>query len=123
MVAKENSTTEHFEIFFAPVDNEAYMALTFISLIVAFVAFALLLHLALFHVYINHVGITTYEYVRAHRLALEPQTMQLSDPNQTTKENQDQTTDSNCCQIFTRKAKVAPSVDPKSTTTEHSNSI
>ena len=70
-----------------------FMAIS--SVVLAFIAFALLLHLAIFHLYINHVGITTYEYVRAHRLALEPQTMQLSDPNQTTKENQDQTTDSN----------------------------
>ena len=119
----ENFGEHQFELFFLPVPTSAFMFMAISSVVLAFIAFALLLHLAIFHLYINHVGITTYEYVRAHRLALEPQTMQLSDPNQTTKENQDQTTDSNCCQIFTRKAKVAPSVDPKSTTTEHSNSI
>ena len=97
-----------------------FMAIT--SVFLAFVAFALLLHLAIFHLYINHVGITTYEYVRAHRLALEPQINQLSDPEQNKKaENQDQTADSNCCQIFTRKGKVAPT-DPAVATipTEHS---
>ena len=32
---------------------------------------ALLLHLCLFHVYINYVGVTTYEYVRAQRAETE----------------------------------------------------
>jgi len=122
----ENFIGEQFELFFLPVPTAAFMFMAISSIVLAFIAFALLLHLAIFHLYINHVGITTYEYVRAHRLALEPQTMQLSDPanNQlaTVKENQeDQTTDSNCCQIFTRKAKVAPApAEPTSTTaTEH----
>ena len=126
----ENIIGEQFELFFLPVPTAAFMFMAISSIVLAFIAFALLLHLAIFHLYINHVGITTYEYVRAHRLALEPQTMQLSDPanNQlaTVKENQeDQTTDSNCCQIFTRKAKVAPApAEPTSTTaTEHSNII
>ena len=126
----ENIIGEQFELFFLPVPTAAFMFMAISSIVLAFIAFALLLHLAIFHLYINHVGITTYEYVRAHRLALEPQTMQLSDPanNQlaTVKENQeDQTTDSNCCQIFTRKAKVAPApAEPISTTaTEHSNNI
>ena len=106
MAANENSTEEqNFEIFFAPVDNQAYMALTFISLIVAFVAFALLLHLALFHVYINHVGITTYEYVRAHRLALEQMSVNQLE--------QELTTDSKCCQIFSNKISPNPSVQPQ----------
>ena len=126
----ENIIGEQFELFFLPVPTAAFMFMAISSIVLAFIAFALLLHLAIFHLYINHVGITTYEYVRAHRLALEPQTMQLSDPanNQlaTVKENQeDQTTDSNCCQIFTRKAKVAPApAEATSTTaTEHSNII
>ena len=126
----KNIVGEKFELFFLPVPTAAFMFMAISSIVLAFIAFALLLHLAIFHLYINHVGITTYEYVRAHRLALEPQTMQLSDPanNQlaTVKENQeDQTTDSNCCQIFTRKAKVAPApAEPTSTTaTEHSNII
>ena len=129
-MSTENIVGEQFELFFLPVPTAAFMFMAISSIVLAFIAFALLLHLAIFHLYINHVGITTYEYVRAHRLALEPQTMQLSDPanNQlaTVKENQeDQTTDSNCCQIFTRKAKVAPApAEPTSTTaTEHSNII
>ena len=32
---------------------------------------ALLLHLCLFHLYINYVGVTTYEYVRAQRAETE----------------------------------------------------
>ena len=82
------------------------MGLTITSLIVSFVAFALLLHLALFHVYINYVGITTYEYVRAHRLAMD---QSLAEADQT--KHMDQTTDSNCCQIFKKNAKIVPAVD------------
>ncbi len=56
-------------MFYNPVTVETYMGLTITSTVVALVAFILLAHLALFHVYINHIGITTYEYVRAARLA------------------------------------------------------
>ena len=35
------------------------------------ISLALLLHLCLFHVYINYVGVTTYEYVRAQRAETE----------------------------------------------------
>lgn len=98
----QNATdTHHFELFFTPVDNEAYIGLTIFSIIIAFIAFALLLHLALFHVYINHVGITTYEYVRAHRLAMEQMSVNQLE--------QEQTTDSKCCQMFKKiTAKVSP---------------
>ena len=95
-----------FEIFFTPLPIGAFMGLTITSLILAFVAFALLLHLALFHIYINYVGITTYEYVRAHRLAMDQSLNQSSDLEQSKQE--DQTTDSKCCQMFSRKAKVEP---------------
>ena len=71
----------------------------------AFIAFALLLHLALFHVYINHVGITTYEYVRAHRLAMEQMSVHQLE--------QELTTDSKCCQICKKiTSKVSPE-EPK----------
>ena len=101
----QNTTENYFQIFFTPVDNEAYMGLTILSFIVAFIAFALLLHLALFHVYINHVGITTYEYVRAHRLAMEQMSVHQLE--------QELTTDSKCCQIFKKiTSKVSPE-EPK----------
>ena len=103
----QNVTENYFHIFFAPVDNEAYMGLTILSILVAFVAFALLLHLALFHVYINHVGITTYEYVRAHRLAMEQMSVNQLE--------QELTTDSKCCQIF---KKITSKVSPEQATEE-----
>lgn len=133
-IASSNTTEENpnnegqFELFFLPVPTAAFMFMAITSVILAFVAFALLLHLAIFHLYINHVGITTYEYVRAHRLALEPQAQnQLSDPTpeeQNKKDSQYQTTDSNCClQICRRKAKVAPEDPAKPPTKEHSKKI
>lgn len=79
------------------------MFFTISSCLIAFIAFALLLHLAIFHVYINHVGITTYEYVRAHRLLAE------NNPPSANSESEDQATNSsNCCQMFKSKVKVAP---------------
>ena len=45
-----------FELFFLPVPTAAFMFMAITSVILAFVAFALLLHLAIFHLYINHVG-------------------------------------------------------------------
>ena len=85
-----------------------------VSVFLAFVAFALLLHLAIFHFYINYVGITTYEYVRAHRMALEPQAFNQSNLSDAAaavglpQQNKDQTVNRSCCQIFKKKAKVVP---------------
>merc|ERR1712029_696954 len=56
-------------VFYQPVPDPVYFALVLSSTVIALVATALLLHLCLFHAYIKHVGITTYEYVRANRLA------------------------------------------------------
>ena len=54
---EENSNNEgQFELFFLPVPTAAFMFMAITSVILAFVAFALLLHLAIFHLYINHVG-------------------------------------------------------------------
>ena len=44
-----------------PVTDTVYFALVLSSTVIALVATALLLHLCLFHAYIRHVGITTYE--------------------------------------------------------------
>jgi hypothetical protein len=40
--------------------------------------------LCLFHIYINAIGITTYEYVRAHRVALERSAREMSEPTTST---------------------------------------
>lgn len=93
------------------------MFFTISSCLIAFIAFALLLHLAIFHVYINHVGITTYEYVRAHRLLVENPSSNVQNT-----ESEDQSTNSsNCCQIFKSKGKVAPASleDQKESTTQN----
>ena len=108
-----NSTLENqFELFFLPVPTPAFMFFNLVSVFLAFVAFALLLHLAIFHFYINYVGITTYEYVRAHRMALEqPQNLSDTENNAENKnQTKNQTSNSNCCQIFSKRAKVAPEV-------------
>ena len=109
-----NNSTEspEFQIFSAHVPNATFMGLTVTAGVVAFVAFALLFHLALFHIYINYVGITTYEYVRAARLAMEQEQLtaaanQPSERQLTSAEEQSfQTMDSKCCQIF--KNRVSP---------------
>jgi hypothetical protein len=44
----------------------------------------LLVHLCLFHIYINAIGITTYEYVRAHRVAIERSAREASEPTMST---------------------------------------
>lgn len=44
----------------------------------------LLVHLCLFHIYINAIGITTYEYVRAHRVAIERSAREISEPTTST---------------------------------------
>ena len=41
--------------------DTVYFVLVLSSTVIALVATALLLHLCLFHAYIRHVGITTYE--------------------------------------------------------------
>ena len=49
-----------------------------------FLNLGLLVHLCLFHIYINAIGITTYEYVRAHRVALERSAREMSEPTTST---------------------------------------
>jgi hypothetical protein len=60
-----------FCMFGATVSNESFLALVGVALVLALVAACLLVHLCLFHAYINWKGITTYEYVRAQREATE----------------------------------------------------
>lgn len=70
----DNMTLEHelsFEMFSSPIPSPIFFALLVSSCLLAMVAVGLLLHLAFFHIYINCVGITTYEYVRAQRTEQE----------------------------------------------------
>ena len=71
-------------MFGLPVASEAFVSLTIISGVVSVIALGLLIHLCLFHIYINAIGITTYEYVRAHRVALERSARELSEPTTST---------------------------------------
>lgn len=62
---------ETFEVFSLPVGNGVMLTLLGVSGAIALISVLLLMHLCLFHLFINCVGITTYEYVRAQRLELE----------------------------------------------------
>ena len=68
---QKNQTEAYFEMFAQPVSLELYMTFTIVAASVAIIAFILLLHLSMFHIYINYVGITTYEYVRAVRISMD----------------------------------------------------
>ena len=60
-----------FKMFAQPVPDAAFMAALCVAASVALVSIGLLIHLCLFHIYINYVGVTTYEYVRAQRAESE----------------------------------------------------
>ncbi len=125
----------NFEMFYTDVTVDTYMGLTITSVVVAFVAFLLLAHLALFHIYINYIGITTYEYVRAARIAQDQQDLnsasgngrsshqqshkesqeaasrQVQQNNATAGEEEAITEHQKCCQFcscWTKKRKVVP---------------
>ena len=109
---------------------ELYMTFTIAAASVAIIAFILLLHLSMFHIYINYVGITTYEYVRAVRISMDQNNSTTSANNfledlppittlnTTTNHNnlgsekgfQNSTSNSiKCCTFFSKKkAKVGP---------------
>ncbi len=65
------SEAASFSLLSLSVPDSVMLTLLGVSGVLALVAMALLIHLCLFHLYINHVGITTYEYVRAQRLEQE----------------------------------------------------
>ena len=50
------SSTEHFELFYQEVPEEAFISMVVISTVIAFIASGLLLHLLAFHVYIKAIG-------------------------------------------------------------------
>ena len=105
VTSANQTTTSYFEIFAQPVSEELYMTLTISAAIVALVAFILLLHLSMFHIYINCVGITTYEYVRAVRISMENQLVNQPEEPQ---HQSNQIMENRCCQLLPNNAKVGP---------------
>jgi len=55
-----------------------HFRITVLSEIAVIIALILLLHLCVFHIYINYLGITTYGYVRAQRLNMEKIAKEMS---------------------------------------------
>ena len=105
--------TSYFEMFAQPVSEELYMTFTISAAILALIAFILLLHLSMFHIYINYVGITTYEYVRAVRISMENQ---LNQPAENQQNNQMPDSKSCCqgiCPFKSKSTKVAPTGNSK----------
>ena len=51
-----HSSTQHFELFYQEVPQEAFISMVVISTVIAFIASGLLLHLLAFHVYIKAIG-------------------------------------------------------------------
>ncbi len=69
--APAQSDDSSFQVLTLSVPNSIMLTMLCLSSLLALVAAALLVHLCFFHLFINHVGITTYEYVRAQRLEQE----------------------------------------------------
>ncbi len=69
--SKNETASISFEIASLPIANSAYLSILGVSIFLATMSLLLLLHLCIFHLFINYVGITTYEYVRAQRLEQE----------------------------------------------------
>ena len=67
----DGNITVTFEMFDSPIPGSIFFPLLASSCLLALVAVGLLLHLCFFHIYINYIGITTYEYVRAQRAEQE----------------------------------------------------
>ena len=86
-------------LFLFPVPAAAFLAVTGLATLVAtlcagqteagrgreifhFNSLGLLLHLCIFHIYINVTGMTTYEYVRAQRISPEPTERESSEEDE-----------------------------------------
>ena len=91
--------------------------MTAVATLVAMLAAGLLLHLCIFHVYINLHDITTYEYVRAQRQAQEEQQREAlaAAANNENGDNEDEERSGCSCGVMARDNKVAP--DQVDTTT------
>lgn len=76
------ATDIQFEMFTIPMPNDFFLAIITTASLLALFAFILLVHLCVFHVYINWSGITTYEYVREQRLQSDQQLGNESLPNE-----------------------------------------
>eukprot|EP00094_Tigriopus_californicus_P010234 TCALIF_09873-PA protein Name:"Similar to Zdhhc11 Probable palmitoyltransferase ZDHHC11 (Mus musculus)" AED:0.13 eAED:0.13 QI:0/0/0/0.33/1/1/3/0/436 len=78
----QTATDIQFEMFTIPMPNDFFLAVTTGSVLLALFAFILLVHLCVFHMYINWSGITTYEYVREQRLQSDEQLRNESQSNE-----------------------------------------
>ena len=83
-----------------------FLVTTGLATLVAMMAAGLLLHLCIFHVYINIHDMTTYEYVRAQRQASEEARREaLTRPSE---EQEDEEERSRCECVGSKGNKVAP---------------
>ena len=120
-----------FHLFLFPVGPHVFLIITGIATIVAMLAAGndhtslyashpslpgLLLHLCIFHVYINVHDMTTYEYVRAQRQAADAERREaLLMPNNSRPASdndggdQDQESESKCDCSISRTNKISPS--------------
>ena len=59
----QTNVTQHFELFYQPVPEEAFIAMVVVSAVIAFIASGLLLHLFAFHIYIKAIGNINSKYI------------------------------------------------------------
>ena len=84
-----------------------FLVTTGLATLVAMMAAGLLLHLCIFHVYINIHDMTTYEYVRAQRQASEEARREaLTRPNEEEEEEREERSRCEC--VGSKGNKVAP---------------
>ena len=83
-----------------------FLVITGLATLVAMMAAGLLLHLCVFHVYINIHDMTTYEYVRAQRQASEEARREALARN-TEEEEEEREEERSRCECVGRN-KVAP---------------
>ena len=92
-------------LFLFPVAPAVFLVTTGLATLVAMMAAGLLLHLCIFHVYINIHDMTTYEYVRAQRQASEEARREaLTRPS----EGEEEEERSRCECVASKGNKVAP---------------
>ncbi|XP_013109566.2 uncharacterized protein LOC106088541 [Stomoxys calcitrans] len=74
-----NSSLESSVVSFAgiAVSQQIFLVLLGLLGLLAAITAGLLLHLCFFHIYISFLGLTTYEYIRNHRLAQEAKNKQV----------------------------------------------
>ena len=94
-------------LFLFPVAPSVFLVITGLATLVAMMAAGLLLHLCVFHVYINIHDMTTYEYVRAQRQASEEARREALARNTEEEEEGEREEERSRCECVGRN-KVAP---------------